>query len=161
MTAKIRQVIYEIVAANPERDAHGIAIDVLAKCTKNDLLPLVEDEVVNHMRNAVRGVERATFQSLYKGVELSQSGVEYVSAPASRDAFRSLFHKKFALGDGREVLWGKATVEEHKQRVEMLRKQRDGIDSTIQGHMQAIITLEESGARCLDEMDGAMGEAAD
>lgn len=161
MTTKIRQVIYEIVAANPERDARTIAVEVLAKCTKNDLLPIVEDEVAEHMRNAVRGVEVAAFKSQYQGVTLAQSGVELVSAPVTREMFKRLFHKRFALGDGREVMWGKATIEEHSQRIEMLRKKRDGLDSTISRHMQAIIALQKSGARCLDEMEGAMGEAAD
>ena len=161
MTARIRQVIYEIVTANPERGARDIAGEVLAKCTKNDLLPLVEDEVAEHMRNLVRGAEVAAFKAAYQEVSLSQSGVEYTSTPITRSAFRALFHMRFALGDGREVTWGKATLEEHQQRVEMLRKKRDGIDATISRHLQAILALEESGARCLDEMDGAMGEAAD
>jgi hypothetical protein len=56
------------------------------------------------------------------------------------------------LGNGLVTEWGKATLDELRQRREMLAKKRDGIDETIDKLDEAIRVLEETGAPCLSAL---------
>ena len=62
-----------------------------------------------------------------------------------------LLASSFALGDGRAVTWGQATLEDHRQRVDLLRRHVEGNVKTIQLHEHAAAMLRESGAKCLNE----------
>jgi hypothetical protein len=57
----------------------------------------------------------------------------------------------FSLGDGRRVSWGEATLEDHRQRIEMLGKGIEGNVQTIRLHEYAATILRETGAACLNQ----------
>lgn len=63
-----------------------------------------------------------------------------------------LMLETFALGDGRRVAWGEATVADHKARIELLAKLRDGIAASIQRHQEAIDELLAAGVSCLNDL---------
>lgn len=58
----------------------------------------------------------------------------------------------FALGDGRTVSWGRATVADHRQRVSMLANKAIGTLQTAALHEEAIAVIEEAGKTCLTEV---------
>lgn len=58
----------------------------------------------------------------------------------------------FALGDGRSVTWGEATVADHRQRAEMLFRGAAGTLETAARHEAAIRMLDECQARTLSEL---------
>jgi hypothetical protein len=65
----------------------------------------------------------------------------------------------FALGDGRRVTWGSATVADHQQRLDMLLQNATGIAETAALHRKAITMLTAAGAACLSQLN-AEGRAA-
>jgi hypothetical protein len=67
-------------------------------------------------------------------------------------ARKSLLDEFFALGDGRTVRWGEASVDDHRERIAMLRRNVSGIEATIELHEDAIAQIEAHGAACLDEV---------
>lgn len=155
MTA-VREVISEIVAANPNGSIHDLALIVYDKVTKAEMLPLLEDAVLFARRNRTRATEHRITTGFLRQFG---SSLPTVDAPDMQVAFRRLLHQSVRLGDGQETTWGKATVEEHLQRLEMLRAKRAGLDRTIRFHEQAVELLESTGASCLLDVVGG-GEAA-
>lgn len=63
-----------------------------------------------------------------------------------------LLSSEFALGDGRSVTWGAATITEHSQRVELLRQNVSGNLATIRRHEAAISMIAERQAATLGEL---------
>ena len=59
---------------------------------------------------------------------------------------------RFALGDGNSVSWGEATLSQHEKRIGMLRAMWSGISETIKRHETAITLLQQTGAKCLNEL---------
>lgn len=57
----------------------------------------------------------------------------------------------FSVGDGRRVSWGEATLEDHRQRIELLAKGVEGSIRTIRLHEYAAKILRETGAQCLNQ----------
>jgi hypothetical protein len=62
-----------------------------------------------------------------------------------------LLRSKFALGDGTELTWGGATVDQHRQRIELLQRNAVGTLETAARHQAAIRMLEEKNVSCLEE----------
>lgn len=71
-----------------------------------------------------------------------------------------LLASEFATGDGRRVTWGKATIEEHRSRVEWQVRDAAGSMADAERHAEAILLITEAGAACLDEVDVRLGRAA-
>lgn len=65
---------------------------------------------------------------------------------------QELLDSPFALGDGRTVTWGDATVDDHRQRVAMLVKHATGTVQSAARHEKAIDELQAAGANTLREM---------
>jgi hypothetical protein len=63
-----------------------------------------------------------------------------------------LLSSSFSLGDGRKVLWGRATVADHRQRVALLVGQAEGTLRTAALHEEAIALIEASGVECLSDV---------
>ena len=63
-----------------------------------------------------------------------------------------LLDEEVALGDGTKKKWGDMTVVDHRQRITMLEKMRDGINRTISLHELAIEELEGSEMPCLNRV---------
>lgn len=78
--------------------------------------------------------------------------IAQVSEEVRLETTRELLSTVFALGDGTEVTWGTATIEQHKQRIEMLTKNAAGIVETASRHTAAVRMIEEAGATCLADL---------
>lgn len=120
------------------------------------LVRLVTREVEWHRRAQTRHVESRGFTALFEaGVSKAPAAkisTASVDDDVSSDDFRALFRQRFALGDGVRVGWGEATVDQHRQRIAMLRGLQNGIELTITRHEKAIEMIEKSKATCLDDL---------
>lgn len=83
-----------------------------------------------------------------------------VRAEARLELTNELLAAPFALGDGREVTWGAATVEDHTQRIELLYRNAGGNIATAKRHEAAVRMIIEASARSLAEVAAATDTAA-
>lgn len=65
---------------------------------------------------------------------------------------RELLSSMFALGDGTDVSWGDATIEQHQRRAEMLLRNAVGNTDTAALHTAAVRMITEAGVTCLREV---------
>lgn len=63
-----------------------------------------------------------------------------------------LLDSTFALADGSRVTWGDATADQHRERVDMFRRNALANLEGAARHEQAIDALMESGAKSLRKM---------
>lgn len=78
--------------------------------------------------------------------------VSDIRTTARLELTAELLGSQFALGDGSQVSWGDATIDQHRQRIEFLMKHVDGNLQTIRLHEVAASMLRESHASCLNEV---------
>lgn len=149
----IRDVIRQEAESAINTDPLTVAAAVLAKVTKADLLDLLAEEVKAVQRAAARSTERRAFRDVF---------IKTVDRPRAQvsDGLRSLFATPFHLGNGEEVNWLTASVEQHRQRIEHLSKIRAGLDRTIAQHEEAITLIEQAGASCLADITEVRAQAA-
>jgi hypothetical protein len=65
---------------------------------------------------------------------------------------RLLLNAEFALGSGKRVTWGAATIDDHHHRIEYLRAKQRGIEQTIERHKHVAQLLLENNAECLADL---------
>lgn len=141
----LRTIVLDTIKKNPSGSAEEIARIVFKKLPKSALFGLLVAEVARLLREEVREEEIAAYRKLFSNGESS-------SLPELEETMRALCGESFATGDGFTVMWGKATIEQHQQRIAMLEAMRDGIDRTIERHRQAIRLIEEAGVSCLADV---------
>lgn len=73
---------------------------------------------------------------------------------------RELLETVFALGTGERVTWGAATIDQHRERVALLRTNILGNLETAARHEAAIQMIEQAGVKCLAQLAEAVGDAA-
>lgn len=157
----IRPIIAAALDAEPEATSEAIADKVLRIASEADLLPLVVAEVELQRRAIVRRNERAvTIKRL--GPLLANAGRTGVIAndETNQERLLDLMRRVWKLGDGSQVQIGQATLEEVRQRLDMLRKQHAGLGETIEILESVEAELVRSGARCLNELLSIGGSAA-
>lgn len=147
--ARIRR---EVDESPVDRAADEVARNILRIVSKEDLSPLIVDEINRLRRMRVRGMERGVFARLDAIAPLVALPAVSMSAKDRVDQLRSILRESFALGDGSNVTWGEATLEQHRERIRVLQDQRNGIDKTLGHHARAVSILIETGASCLDEV---------
>lgn len=150
-TLDIYQRVRQEVTSAPNATAHSIAANVLRMVSKEDLQPLLVDLIQGIQRIHVRGRERIAFGAL-QVVAPSGAAPAPVAAASRIEALRKLHGDRISLGDGTSVTWGAATIEQHRDRLAMLRKQHTGLTVTITQHETAVALLRKHKARCLDEI---------
>ena len=148
MKATLYDYIEKAVEATPNLSDENIARKVLkeigvATPQAMILLSAVASVVESWRRAPVRAIERKVFR---------RNGGEAIDVAACRV---DLADETFALGDGRRVSWGEATIEEHRERATLLRKHLDGVHRTLEAHLVAIAAIEEAGVKCLNEIPEA------
>jgi len=127
---------------------------------------IVEREVAHERRKLTHELEQEAIAALLRAYSTSrapspddfaaQSGAvreeferAVALAVAEREAIKALLDEPFSLGDGTRVTWGDATVEQHLQRIELLREQIRGQQETLARHEVAVRILKEANAPCL------------
>jgi hypothetical protein len=79
-----------------------------------------------------------------------KADMDYVNAACS--FVEELLNSEFALGDGQRVIWRRATVEEHTQRIEMMQRQVVGLEKDIDLHERAVALLEKHSVTSLGDL---------
>lgn len=110
------------------------------------LHPVIEWAIAHQRRRDVRTVERAAFGSRRRTLG------NVVDSVGER---KRLLDASFALGDGRFVRWGEATIADHEARVAFLEAHVAGVRTTIDRHLEAVALLHAHGVTCLDELTEA------
>lgn len=153
--------IYDLIRASlekyPQNDNDTIAVDVLnelrvARKAAEVLVPLVAAAVGNQRRAVTRGLERHAFTG-ERGEKLPLE-LPHDGRMDPITARRWLIEHTFALKDGRRVLWGEATVQDHEERISLIDGQIVGLRATIKRHAEAIDLIREAGVSCLNEIEG-------
>lgn len=122
------------------------------------LLPIVANAIRLVARDDTREAEREAFASPRSASE--------PGAPRTAIAWSDFLKDTFALGDGRWVKWGEATVPDHLARIEYLGLKRDGIEQTMNRHRLAVEQIQAAGVSCLNKLKqpkkahGTAGQAA-
>lgn len=152
--------LYELCnrATVDEPNAGDAAAKVMAElgCPKKwaaVFLPLVVDECRRRYRSATLSLERSADRSDSSDPAGQAVPGTHTSSAGGVGARLALLDRSFAVGDGRFVSWGEATVEDHRLRVEMLGKLRSGLDRTIAEHVDAIAVIEAAGVACLAQIE--------
>lgn len=78
--------------------------------------------------------------------------IKEVAEETRLEVTAELLGSEFALGDGRRVTWGKATKEDHQQRIELLQQNAAANVEAAARHTQTIRMLNEAGVACLSEI---------
>lgn len=81
--------------------------------------------------------------------------IEEVAEEVRLETTAELLNTIFALGDGSKTTWGRATVAQHQQRIQMLAKNAAGVIETAALHRAAISMIESAGVVCLAEVPDA------
>ena len=133
------QIIDDNVTGDADLDAKTI-IDLLEVPAKwaEVFFPLLKIEC------------RRRYRALVSAAEHSNEKAKHPTPGDDRSAY---LNKRFAVGDGRYVLWGEATIEDHRSRIAMLTSLRNGIDDTIDRHNQAVKILITAKATCLNDIE--------
>lgn len=134
----------ELMAKHPDKTANEIAILAMRQA-KPECIQIVSERVDHIRRAAVRTVEANLIGPL-----LDRNTPVPIGSPTAQAALR----KTFATGSGgAPVEWGRATVADHRARIQFLRKHIAGCERTITFHETAIESIESAGVACLDELE--------
>ena len=122
-----------------------LAVDGVAR---DELLPVVKNDVQWWRRKRVLKIERDGETTQKPDSKLAASTA--ASNPLLRD---KLLKQSFAIGDGRMVMWGEATVADHIARVQFLSAMVDGLRETAGKHQLAVSLIENTPrAKCLNDV---------
>lgn len=143
----LSEVISKRLDENPDAESLELARAILDDNDRDVLITALVEEIEKVRRNRVRGVERTAFAQFFKSAQPIDNPPEVLTE------LRRVFSERFSLGGGIDVLWGKATIEQHRLRIAMLTRLRSGIDQTIERHVEAIRLIEAHNATCLDEIE--------
>lgn len=81
--------------------------------------------------------------------------VEEIEQRIRIEVTEELLSTAFATGDGNRVTWGTATLDQHKDRLRMLKKHIQGTAETAAMHSAAIKMIQEAGVSTLAEVSAA------
>lgn len=100
--------------------------------------------------------EAARFQAETDAIteRFAASMREHVEAFATQvrlELTAELLASEFAVGDGRRVTWGEASMADHQSRANMLSRNAASISETAAAHLAAVRMIEERGAATLAE----------
>lgn len=104
--------------------------------------PAVRDMAIRLQRAQARSTEQMAFQQ-------DPIAATHKAVRSARDRLESL---TFRTGTGEEVSWGRATVLQHRGRIEWQSRNIAGIQDDINRHQWAIDTIREHGVSRLDEV---------
>lgn len=142
----LHELIRDHEQDSPEDTAAAVCAAVSLPAKWRDLFfDLLRDECRRNMRQDTRRAEAISAAGGHGSHD--PHGSTAPGPEIDRDDYLS---HRFYNGD-RYVLWGDATVDDHRGRIDFLSKLRNGIDETIERHQEAIDLLVATGARCLNE----------
>jgi hypothetical protein len=134
-------LIHSLVAEGKDpKLAAQLAIQKLPKSALVPILmPMVESMARDEARKQVRALEDRVYRRIETGADPSTER-------------RRLAYKTFYAPDFGYVLWGEATVEQHRARAQMQRQIAGECLVDAERHEEAADLIERSGATCLNEI---------
>lgn len=151
----LRARIAELVAEHPDGDAANLARTLVNEINLDDVIPLIEETIKHVQRARTHSIEqRAQIDRLNILRTRTGCAMKTISAEERQQQLinANLLKAQWRDGSGKPVVIGEATVEQIRARIEMLRKQRHGLDRTIEFMEECERALIESGARCLNDL---------
>lgn len=142
----ISERIKAICHENPDAGSEDLAARLVEELGQDEIVAMIAQDIDTYRRNQVRTIEKTAFSQFFDVDRRIDTSPETIAR------LRDVFAEKFSLGKGLDVEWGKATVDQHRMRIAMLMKLRDGINQTIDRHERAIEIIESAGVTCLDEV---------
>mgnify|MGYP003584583271 FL=1 len=155
----IRSQVMKAIDANPGLPHHMLARKVAADIGEEALIKLaterIERIIVTERRKRIRDLENDSTDDEGRG-----DPAKWAAVDALLEEFRSqvivdwtadLLAAEFAVGDGTNVTWGRATTAQHLARISLLTKNARGNLSAIRRHEAALHAVTERGVTCLDE----------
>lgn len=127
----------------------GKDVDSATDAALADLPP----HTVAYVRPAVRRQAAQQIRDRDRRVEKEVIGSEERWAAHNQVLRAKMLALTFSLGRGVSVTWGKATPEQHRQRIALLDEQSAGIADTKSRHLRAIKICEDAGVDCLEKVD--------
>ena len=119
------------------------------------LLPMLTAAIAAKRRAKVRSIERQVFSD--EGSATSPMVVE-TAAGLTVDvvALRDLLSEELFSVDGKQVVWGEATIQQHLARAAWLRDQQRALEETVRRHLASVEVIERFGVSCLNEVPVAV-----
>lgn len=116
------------------------------------IVPVIVEEIEHIRRMGVREQESVAVTSFLKAMGSGGQGIGTRVNAKGEPVRLVLPSEPFALGNGLKVTWGEATIEQHKQRIGMLRAMMLGTQQTMKLHEGAVKSLKATGALCLNDL---------
>lgn len=149
LSARIRTAIDDKPGSSHEEIAAAVSAALL---DDDDLAAILFELVLER----VKGVRRAEVRSIEHQLGRPLLARHKNKAPMAKlvDASERprLLSQYFDVGDGSSVTWGSATPDQHRLRIGMLTKTRDGITASINLHRDALALIESAGVACLNDL---------
>lgn len=125
----IRMQLRQIARENIDEDPEILARKHLHGWTKAELVPLIAREIQMEQRRAVRGERDEAFRGVFMCSVESEPTLP--TGKSSLDAFRDLFGREVALGDGQRLPVEEVLDEQWLIRRDMLARNRVALDAEI------------------------------
>lgn len=136
-------------------DPNVATAEAIAKLgVTGDTAEILWPAVLNYFRDLRRSGVRQAERTMMRAVRDGVPAREAVTAAG-------LLHRGFALPSRLGiVLWKDATVADHRERIEFLRRKVAGIEATVRRHEWAITTITAAGVTCLADLGLSEEDAA-
>lgn len=158
---KLQDAVDEVLATSPSITNTQLARQVLELIDKEQLLPLLVDHLRHTLRARTRAAERQAFEDFRSRHTPDRTPLPESRPIVNRAVFDKLRNARFALGDGTTVNWLSATVDQHRQRIAMLRKSIAGQQETVEFHEESIRFCEQTNtATVADALEASAAVAA-
>ena len=139
----------EWLAGFPHSKPEELAKELIGK-HRSVAIGIIAHEIEHLRRKEVQENEAEEFFALMKHLKPAKSSPQEPTVLGA--GFTEFLSELFALGDGQKTTWGEATIEQHEQRVRMLRLMKEGIEKTIERHEMAIQELRGRKLACLNDL---------
>lgn len=179
---ELRRALSQLERDFPDNDADWLANAAIRRFKAAERTVLLAEFIADSIRQDRRAEARRVEQRAYRAAtnddrkwrreyqqEKERVRVEdpleyrrrYPTIGEALDDFRAeirleltaeLMATTFALGDGRSVTWGRATVAQHRQRAAKLVGTAVGTLQTVALHEEAIAAIEAAGVSCLRDV---------
>jgi len=154
IAARVRELIEQGVT-DSDTIAETVLPEILSSTSPFDILfPMIRSHVEVTRRALVRAMEN---QAWMDREDTGESSPPAPSNPAMRGRpdFSGLLNAMVTIRvkgqPTREVPWGKMTVQDHKDRIEMLETIIAGNFQTVLKHQEAIRIIQADGVSCLEQ----------
>jgi len=143
----ITELIEQQLDNGTTHDPYRIAANIITAVNPAELVPLLADHIAHIIRHRTRENERAA----YRTTLTRTTAATPTPAATTTPDFRALAAERFSMGNGENVRWMEATVDDHLARIAYLTKMRNGIDDTIERHRAAVHLIQSAGVTTLEQ----------